>query len=194
MRSSPFWGGLIFFYSQPEHCFGHICIPDMSKTANSLYDCRIEAAHGNELIDLSSFKGNVILVVNIATHCGFTPQLKGLQELHRKYSGKGLTIIGCPCNQFGNQTPEGNSEIQQFCERDFHADFIITEKIDVNGENTHPVFQYLKSQKSGFLNDSIKWNFSKFLIDKNGKVINRFGPLSTPKSLEKQISLLLNKE
>jgi len=137
-------------------------------------------------------KGKVVLVVNVASKCGFTPQYKGLEALYQKYKGQGLEIVGFPSNQFGSQEPGSAEEIQTFCSTKYQVTFPIMEKIDVNGNATHPVYQYLKNSKSGILGlTRIKWNFEKFLVDKDGKVVERYWSATTPESLEKPIEKLL---
>lgn len=137
-------------------------------------------------------KGKVVLIVNVASKCGFTPQYKELEELNKKYKDKGLQIIGFPCNQFGKQEPGTDEEIGQFCQLNYGVTFPVLQKIDVNGDNASPVYKYLKEQKAGLLGlTRIKWNFEKFLIDKNGKVVERFSSLTKPSSLESAIEPLL---
>lgn len=137
-------------------------------------------------------KGKAVLIVNVASKCGFTPQYKELQELYDKYNERGLEIIGFPCNQFGHQEPGGDEEINQFCKSNYGVTFPVLKKIDVNGQETDPVYQYLKSQKYGWFGiKGIKWNFEKFLVDKQGKVVQRYSSLTKPLSLEKTIGELL---
>ena len=133
----------------------------------------------------------MLLIANTASKCGFTPQYKELEELHKKYKDQGLKVLAFPCNQFGKQEPGSNEEIKNFCEINYGVTFDVFEKVDVNGENTHPVFKYLKEQTGGILGKSIKWNFTKFLVDKNGNVIDRYAPTTTPLSLEGKIKELL---
>lgn len=143
-------------------------------------------------VPLSGFQGKVLLVVNTASKCGFTPQFKGLEELHEKYKGKGLEILGFPCNQFGKQDPGSNDEINQFCELNYGVTFTMFQKVDVNGDNAHPLFKYLKKQAPGVLGtEAIKWNFTKFLVDQNGKVLERYAPTDTPEKIEKDVARLL---
>lgn len=143
-------------------------------------------------VPLSGFQGKVLLVVNTASKCGFTPQFKGLEELHAKYKGKGLEILGFPCNQFGKQDPGSNDEINQFCELNYGVTFTMFQKVDVNGDNAHPLFKYLKKQAPGVLGtEAIKWNFTKFLVDQNGKVLERYAPTDTPEKIEKDVARLL---
>ena len=156
----------------------------------SFYDFKINKPNGDRL-DLTNFKGKVILAVNTATKCGLAPQFKGLEELHQKYKNKGLVVLGFPCSQFLNQEPETNESVEQACNADFGVTFQLTEKIDVNGSDTHEIFKHLKSKKGGFLGSRIKWNFTKFLISSEGKVIRRYAPTTTPDQIEKDIIALL---
>ncbi|KAF9647963.1 glutathione peroxidase [Thelephora ganbajun] len=147
---------------------------------------------GDKEYDFEQLKGKVVLVVNVASKCGFTPQYKGLQALHDKYKDKGLVILGFPCNQFAGQEPEDDASIATFCERNHGVTFPLMTKSDVNGDNTNEVYKYLKSQKSGLLGlTRIKWNFEKFLIDKEGKVVNRWASTTTPEAIDAEIASLL---
>jgi glutathione peroxidase len=138
---------------------------------------------------LSEFRGKVLLIVNVASHCGFTPQYKGLEALHRKYAGKGVEVLGFPCNQFGKQEPGDAAEIKTFCSTTYDVSFPIFAKIDVNGPAAHPLYQYLEREKRGFLGTkTIKWNFTKFLIGRDGKVLARFAPTVTPERLDAVIA------
>jgi glutathione peroxidase len=138
--------------------------------------------------DLSEHKGKVLLVVNTASQCGFTPQYKGLEELWKKYRERGLVVLGFPCNQFGNQEPGDAAAIGEFCSKNFGVTFPLYAKVDVNGAEAHPLFQKLKSEARGLLwTQAIKWNFTKFLVDRNGNTIDRFGPSTSPESLEGKI-------
>ncbi|MFY8299814.1 glutathione peroxidase [Pseudoalteromonas sp. SS15] len=154
------------------------------------YDLKATSLQGKP-INFSDFKDKVVLIVNTASECGFTYQYEGLQKLHEEYADKGLVIIGFPCNQFGNQEPGDASTIQQGCLINYGVDFLISEKVDVNGENAHPVFQYLKSKKTGFFGKNIKWNFTKFLINRHGEVESRFAPVTKPQAIAKKIEKLL---
>lgn len=146
----------------------------------------------NQPYPFSELKGKVVLIVNVASKCGFTPQYKELEELYKKYGEKGLVILGFPCNQFAGQEPGNSEEIASFCSLNYGVTFPVLKKIDVNGDKTDPVYQYLKGEKSGLLGlNRIKWNFEKFLIDKNGKVVERYSSLTKPKSLEPKIEELL---
>ncbi|CCK72910.1 glutathione peroxidase GPX2 KNAG_0M00570 [Huiozyma naganishii CBS 8797] len=137
-------------------------------------------------------KGKVVLIVNVASKCGFTPQYEGLEELYKKYNPKGLEIIGFPCNQFGNQEPGSSDEITQFCKLNYGVSFPIMSKIEVNGSKEDPVYAFLKGEKSGMLGlTRIKWNFEKFLVDKNGNVVERYSSMTKPASLETKIQELL---
>lgn len=141
---------------------------------------------------LDQYKGKVLLVVNTASKCGFTPQYKGLEALWEKYKDKGLVILGFPCNQFGKQEPGSSDEISSFCELNYGVTFPVFAKVDVNGSNAHPLFKHLKKEAPGLLGtEGIKWNFTKFLINKEGQVVERFAPTDTPESIEKQIVALL---
>lgn len=149
----------------------------------SIYDIKIQSLQG-EVIDFSTFKDKVLLIVNTASKCGFTPQYEGLQQLHAQYGESGLVIIGCPCNQFGKQEPGDAKAISEGCLINYGVDFLITEKIHVNGANTHPLYRYLKTALPGFMGNNIKWNFTKFLIGKDGTPIKRFAPFTKPASME----------
>ncbi len=156
----------------------------------NIYDFQVKDAKGN-VVNLSEYKGKTLLIVNTATGCGFTPQYKGLQHLYEKYQSKGLEILDFPCNQFGKQAPGTEEDIHQFCEINYKTTFRLFSKIDVNGKNELPLYTYLKGQKGGFLNKRIKWNFTKFLINKKGEVIERFGPMETPEAIEEKIARIL---
>ncbi len=156
----------------------------------TVYDFKMKDAKGNE-VDLSDYRGKVLLIVNTATGCGFTPQYEGLQKLYDKYNEKGFEILDFPCNQFGNQAPGTDEEIVSFCTLKYNTTFRQFSKIDVNGANEAPLYKYLKSQKGGLLNSAIKWNFTKFLVDRNGNVVGRFAPTDTPAKLEEKVVSLL---
>ncbi|MBK6638292.1 MAG: glutathione peroxidase [Rhodocyclaceae bacterium] len=142
--------------------------------------------------DFSAYKGKVVLVVNVASKCGFTPQYTGLEALWKKYKDRGLVILGFPCNQFGAQEPGDAAEIASFCSLTYPVSFPLFAKVDVNGDDTHPVYQHLKSAAPGLLGtEGVKWNFTKFLVDKKGQVVSRYAPTTTPESLEKDIEELL---
>ena len=161
-------------------------------TMKHFYDFNAKTITGEE-ISMSAYKGKVVLVVNVASKCGFTPQYEGLEKLYQDYRSQGLEILGFPCNQFGKQEPGTPKEIQNFCKVNFGVTFPLFEKIDVNGEHTHPLYVYLKAQAPGFLGtEGIKWNFTKFLIDREGKVITRYGSSTKPKEIAKDIEKLLD--
>ena len=147
--------------------------------------------HTGEERSLADYRGKVILIVNVASKCGFTPQYKGLQALYERFQPKGLEVLAFPCDQFGHQEPGSDSEIATFCDRTFGVTFPLFAKIEVNGRNTHPLYVWLKQQKSGLLGSAIKWNFTKFLIGRDGEVIERFAPTTTPESLAPKIAALL---
>src|SRR5262249_24995850 len=144
-----------------------------------------------EDIQLKRFEGQVLLIVNTASKCGFTPQYEGLETLHRELSPRGFAVLGFPCNQFGSQEPGDAKEIAEFCESRYDVSFPMFAKIDVNGANAHPLYNHLKREKSGLLGASIKWNFTKFLVGRDGKVVARHAPTATPQGLKKQIEALL---
>ena len=147
-----------------------------------------------QLISMADYAGKVILVVNTASHCGFTPQYAGLEALYKKYADQGLVVLGFPCNQFGKQEPGGADEIAQTCLINYGVNFPMFEKVEVNGAATHPVFRYLKDELPGVLGRRIKWNFTKFLIGRNGKPLKRFAPISTPEKMEAAILAALEIE
>lgn len=161
--------------------------------AQSIYDFSAIDMHGKNQ-PLSEFKGKVMLIVNTASFCGFTPQYKGLEALYKAYQKDGLVILGFPCNQFGFQEPRSNEKINDFCINRFDISFPLFEKIKVNGGEAHPLYQYLKAQAPGFLGfNSVKWNFTKFLVDKDGKVVGRYAPSIPPTSLGGDVRKLLGK-
>jgi len=146
----------------------------------------------HETITLSDFSDKVLLIVNTASACGFTPQYKGLQELYASLAPKGFEVLAFPCNQFKQQESGSNEEIQQFCDLNFNIKFPLFEKIEVNGDNTHPLFNYLKQQAPGILGSkSIKWNFTKFLVNRNGEVVKRYAPATKPEAIAADIEELL---
>ncbi|MBA1421112.1 MAG: glutathione peroxidase [Epsilonproteobacteria bacterium] len=155
------------------------------------YDFEAKNIKG-ETISMSQYKGKVVLVVNVASECGFTPQYEGLEKMYKTYKAQGFEILAFPCNQFGEQEPGSAEEIQKFCSSKFSVTFPLFEKIDVNGDNTHPLYVFLKSKATGFLGtESIKWNFTKFLINKEGKVIDRYGSATKPAKITEDIEKLL---
>ena len=157
----------------------------------SLYDITVDDIHGKP-VRLSRYEGKVLLIVNVASKCGFTPQYKGLETLYDKLHGKGLEVLGFPCNQFGAQEPGSEAEIEQFCELNFGVTFPLFAKVDVNGDDAAPLFKYLKAEKPGLLGiEAIKWNFTKFLVDRKGRVLARYAPQDTPESLAADIEKAL---
>ena len=158
---------------------------------SNIYEFDWNNAQGNT-VSLSEYKNKVLLIVNTASKCGFTPQYEGLNNLHLKYSDKDFSVLGFPCNQFGKQEPGTNQEIQEFCSINFQIEFPVFGKIDVNGPTADPLYQYLTAKKPGLLGSkNIKWNFTKFLVDQNGNVIARFAPKTKPEDIEKKINALL---
>lgn len=161
--------------------------------SNSVYDIEVKTIDG-KMEPLSIFKNKVILVVNTASKCGYTPQYKELEELYSKFKNEGFVILGFPCNQFGGQEPGEEKDIKTFCEMNYHISFPLFSKIEVNGENAHPLFKLLKTEIPGILGtEKIKWNFTKFLLDKSGVPYKRYAPQEKPQNLEKDIKFLLNK-
>ena len=157
----------------------------------SIYDIPVTAVDGRKTT-LADYKGRPLLIVNTASQCGFTPQYKGLEELHETYGPRGLAVLGFPCNQFGAQEPGTDAEIATFCERNFGVTFPLFSKVEVNGAGTHPLFALLKKEAPGLLgSEGIKWNFTKFLIDREGHVVDRFAPKAEPSELTKDIEKLL---
>ncbi len=132
---------------------------------------------------LSDYDGQVVLVVNTASECGFTPQFEGLQQIHDEYAGRGFTVLGFPCNQFGGQDPGDDDQIAGFCQKNYGVTFPMFSKVDVNGDDAHPLFQWLRQEKGGLLGDKIKWNFTKFLVGRDGQVVKRYAPTTKPESL-----------
>lgn len=155
-----------------------------------IYDYKAITNKG-EVLDFAQFRGKVLLIVNTASKCGFTHQFKGLEDLYQKYKDRGLVVIGFPSNQFARQEPGTDSEILSFCQLNYGVTFQIMKKIEVNGDNAHPIFEYLKSETRGFLGRKIKWNFTKFLISRDGKTIRRYPPTKAPEKLEADIVALL---
>lgn len=156
----------------------------------SIYDIEVKDIDG-KVMTLKKYENRVMLIVNVASKCGYTGQYEGLQKLHSKYANKGLSILGFPCNQFLGQEPGTEEEIKNFCMSNFGVEFDMFSKIDVNGDDTHPLYVYLKEAAGGFITDTIKWNFTKFLVDRDGKVIKRYAPSVKPSEIEADIKKLL---
>ena len=159
-------------------------------TINNFYSLSANSIQNQE-IKMEAFAGKTILVVNTASKCGLTPQYAGLENLYQKYKDKGLVILGFPCNQFGKQEPGDEASIANTCLRNYGVSFPMFANVDVNGSGTHPIFSHLKSKKGGFLGSSIKWNFTKFMINKEGKVVERFSPTTKPEEIEKYLIRIL---
>lgn len=158
---------------------------------STVYDFEAQQIDGQS-VPLSRFRDKVMLIVNTASACGFTPQFAGLEELHKQYGGKGLVVLGFPCNQFGSQDPGSNDEIGAFCQKNYGVSFTMMSKIDVNGGDAHPLYKWLTTEKPGLLGSkAIKWNFTKFLVGKDGKVLKRYAPTDKPESLAKDIDAAL---
>lgn len=156
-----------------------------------MYDFSARDIDGNTR-SLADWRGKVLLIVNTASKCGFTPQYEGLEKLYRKYRDRGLVVLGFPCDQFGHQEPGDENEIKQFCSLQYDVSFPMFAKVEVNGEGAHPLFAYLKKEAPGVLGtEAIKWNFTKFLVDRDGKVVRRYAPTDTPERIEKDIVALL---
>ena len=156
----------------------------------NIYDFVVQKSNGEDY-KLEEYKGKVMLIVNTASECGFTPQFEGLQALYEKYKDQGFVILGFPCNQFGGQEPGSGAEANQNCKINYGQTFPIQEKVDVKGENQHPLFRYLTDAAKGMLSEKIKWNFTKFLVDRDGNVVSRFSPQKKPAQIEKDIEKLL---
>ena len=157
----------------------------------SVTDFSAKGIDGSEQ-PLSAWQGQAMLVVNVASKCGFTPQYEGLEALYRKYRDRGFVVLGFPCDQFGNQEPGNEEEIRNFCSLNYDVSFPMFAKIDVNGADTHPLYRHLKSEAKGLLgSEAIKWNFTKFLVDKQGRVAKRYAPTDTPASLDADVAKLL---
>ena len=158
---------------------------------SQIYDFQAQTITG-QTVNLSDYKGQVLLIVNTASACGFTPQFAGLEELHQQLGAQGLTVLGFPCNQFGSQDPGSNEDIGAFCQMNYGVSFPMMAKIDVNGPQAHPLFQWLKAQAPGILgSEGIKWNFTKFLINRQGEVVKRYAPLDKPASIQADIEAAL---
>jgi len=166
--------------------------PLREKFMKSIYDYKVDDSQKNP-VSLSDYKGKTLLIVNVASRCGLTPQYKGLQEIYSKYSDKDFEILAFPCNQFGAQEPGSNEEIKEFCDINFSVSFKIFDKINVNGSSASPLFKHLKNEAKGVMgSEAIKWNFTKFLIDNNGRVIKRYSPQTTPDKIDKDLSKILD--
>lgn len=158
---------------------------------STVFDFSATAIDGKP-VDLSAYRGKVLLIVNTASKCGFTPQYQGLQQLFQQYEARGLVVLGFPCDQFGHQEPGAEAEITQFCERNYGVSFPLFAKIDVNGSEAHPLFAHLKAEAPGILGSKgIKWNFTKFLVDRDGRVVGRYAPVTAPENLAQDIEKLL---
>lgn len=153
----------------------------------ALYDFTAKLTTGEDQA-LAAYRGRALLIVNVASQCGFTPQYTGLQALHQEYAPRGFAVLAFPCDQFGHQEPGSDADIAAFCDRRFGVTFPVFAKIDVNGPRAHPLYVWLKQQKSGLLGSGIKWNFTKFLVDKSGQVRARFGPTTTPDALFRDVA------
>ncbi len=156
----------------------------------SIYDFTATSLAGED-VSLKRFEGQVLLIVNTASACGFTQQYKGLEALQKAYGSRGFSVLGFPCNQFGRQEPGNAAQIGQFCSKNYAVSFPMFDKIEVNGDHAHALYRYLKGEKSGLLGPSIKWNFTKFLVDRSGKVVARHAPTTTPEALTREIEALL---
>jgi len=164
---------------------------DKTEQADNIYQFECDNIKG-EKVSMSEFKDKVLLVVNTASKCGFTPQYKGLEKLQKNFADRGFSVIGFPCNQFGKQEPGDSEAIQSFCDLTYQTSFPLFKKIEVNGDNSAPIYQFMKSQAPGILGShGIKWNFTKFLINRDGQVVKRFAPKDKPESLTQQIEELL---
>jgi len=156
-----------------------------------VYDFQAKTIDGQSQ-SLDSYRGKTLLIVNVASKCGFTPQYKGLEALYKKHKDKGLVVLGFPCDQFGHQEPGDENEIKNFCSLNYEVSFPLFAKVNVNGDDAHPLYKYLKSSSPGVLGtEGIKWNFTKFLVDKNGNVVKRYGSMDTPEKIEKDVEALL---
>jgi len=156
----------------------------------SIYDYEVKDSIGST-VSLKDYEGKVLLIINTATGCGFTPQYEGLQDLYEKYEEQGFEILDFPCNQFANQAPGTEEEIQSFCQSRYGVTFPMFAKVDVNGKNEEPIFGFLKSQQKGILGQNVKWNFTKFLVDRNGNVVDRFAPTTPAEKLDAKVAALL---
>ena len=160
--------------------------------SSTLYEIEITTID-HQAQSLAAYRGNVLLIVNVASRCGFTPQYAGLESLYQQYKDQGFCVLGFPCNQFGHQEPGNEAEIQQFCSAKYNVTFPMFAKIDVNGTRAHPLYQYLKEEKKGLLGtEAIKWNFTKFLVDRQGEVVRRYAPTTAPDKIKDDIDSLLS--
>ncbi|MDB6125522.1 MAG: glutathione peroxidase [Pedosphaera sp.] len=160
----------------------------------TIQDFQAKGIDGKE-VSLSIYQGKVLLIVNVASQCGFTPQYTGLEALYEKYKDQGFVVLGFPCNQFGTQEPGDESEIKTFCETSFGVKFPLFAKVEVNGPNTHPLYEFLKKEQPGILGTTnVKWNFTKFLVDRNGKPVKRFAPADKPEKIEAEVKRALASE
>jgi len=173
------FGNFIYLYNSQE-----------VEMNDNVYHFSAKTIDGKDL-SLDNYEGKVLLIVNVASKCGFTNQYDGLEEIYKQYKDKGFEILAFPCNQFGKQEPGTSEEIAEFCEINYGISFQLFEKIDVNGDNQHPLYAYLKANAKGLIIDDIKWNFTKFLIGKDGVVLERFAPQTTPQSIAKHLEELL---
>jgi glutathione peroxidase len=161
-------------------------------STRGIYDIPVVTIDGQETT-LAPYQGKVLLIVNVASKCGFTPQYEGLEALQEKYAARGFSVLGFPCNQFGSQEPGTEADIREFCQLTYGVKFPMFAKVDVNGDNAHPLYQHLKAEKRGFLGSrAIKWNFTKFLVAKNGAVVDRYPPTTKPENLTSDIEKALN--
>jgi glutathione peroxidase len=166
----------------------HLSAAQKEIDMTDVYEIEVTNIQG-EKTSLAPYRGKLMLIVNVASKCGFTSQYDGLEELHKKYGDRGLAVLGFPCNQFGNQEPGTEEQIMEFCRLNHGVTFPLFAKIEVNGKNAHPLFVYLKSQRPGLLgSEAIKWNFTKFLVDRDGEVVARFPPSTTPAAIGEEIS------
>lgn len=157
----------------------------------TIYDFDVTTIDG-EIISMAAYRGKLLLIVNVASKCGFTPQYAGLEELYRQYHERGLVLLGFPCDQFGHQEPGSEEEIKNFCSLTYDVTFPLFAKIEVNGDGTHPLYRYLKQEQSGLLgSEAIKWNFTKFLVNREGRVVKRYAPTTTPVEIGKDMAALL---
>jgi glutathione peroxidase len=186
------FGALIEFPSAQGDTLRHDSFHQKGgRMSSEIYQFSTQGLDGQP-ISLSDHQGKVLLVVNTASRCGFTPQYEQLQALHEEFAPEGLVIIGFPCNQFGGQEPEGSVEIGAFCQKNYGVSFLMSEKVDVNGEHAHALFKYLKANARGVLGtQSIKWNFTKFLVSRQGQVVGRYASMTKPQALREKIKALL---